>query len=97
MMDYLALPVPWESPKFLISQLPGTQSSPAGGQGEAELCWGAAEGVGVSQGKNQRAQISAREGIPIFCLSSFVPRPPLPQQRGIIFLLINSSGDTLSP
>lgn len=60
------LPVPWESPAFLISQLPGTHSSPAGVFGEAELCWGGAEGVRVSQGKNQRAQISAQGGIPIF-------------------------------
>lgn len=39
------------------------------GLSEAELCWGGAEGVGVSQGKNQRAQIPAREGIPVFVCS----------------------------
>lgn len=52
--------------KYSIPHLPALSCRALG---EPELCWGGAEGVGVSQGKNQRARIPAREGIPIFVCS----------------------------
>lgn len=80
-MDYLALPFPWESPIFLISQLP-PPSAPLQGFG-VRLSWAGEvlRGSRVSQGKNQTAQISAPERIPIFV---FLVLSPLPQQTALL-------------
>lgn len=64
--------------------LPGTHPSPAGVWGEPELCWGGVEWVGASQGKSQRAQISAREGIPTFVCSVLSLGHLSPDKKGLI-------------
>lgn len=70
-VDSLALPVPWEGPTFLISQL-WPPCSPAG-------LWGGAEGVGVSQGKKikEHKLLLERESPSLSCFVPPTNFPPL--------------------